>query len=400
MKLLLVLTGGTISTTVENGVMGIHGDSPLLVIEKYRMECIHDEEITFDVIEPVRMLSECNQPVYLERIYYGILEKLGIAKDYRDLRKGGKVLAPSREELLYDGILLTHGSDTLSYSAAFFSEVFSWLSIPFVLTAADYPLSDVRSNGMRNFSDAVDFIRLVKTAGVFVVWQNRIPGGNVFLASELLEADTYRDCFSSFTGQAFGKVREGKLTIFGNGTVNLGEQRISEPESFAGHREISGAEPARQGDFADDSGENRGEKEKAAGDMCKWIPDLHMEWDVLFLRPYPGLRYDLISLDNKRVRAVVHYLYHSATACTEQGERTEEDGGFRVWGENYNILEFARYCRELGIDVYLAGFKAEDQALYETNDALLKSGLVKPLYGLSPEGAYMKVLVECNQSWR
>lgn len=359
MKLLLVLTGGTISTVVENGVMGIHGDSPLLVIEKYRMECkkrgIEDGEITFDVIEPVRMLSECNQPVYLERIYYGILEKLGIAKDYLDLRKGGKVLAPSREELLYDGILLTHGSDTLSYSAAFFSEVFSWLSIPLVLTAADYPLSDVRSNGMRNFSDAVDFIRLVKTAGVFVVWQNRIPGGNVFLASELLEADTYRDCFSSFTGQAFGEVREGKLTIFGN---------------------------------------------EAAGGMCKWIPDLHMEWDVLFLRPYPGLRYDLISLENKRVRAVVHYLYHSATACTEQEERTEENSGFGTYGENYNILEFAQHCRELGIDVYLAGFKAADQALYETNDALLKSGLVKPLYGLSPEGAYMKVLVECNRSWR
>ena len=58
MKLLLVLTGGTISTTVENGVMGIHGDSPLLVIEKYRMECIHDEEITFDVIEPVMKMLQ------------------------------------------------------------------------------------------------------------------------------------------------------------------------------------------------------------------------------------------------------------------------------------------------------------------------------------------------------
>lgn len=397
MKLLVVLTGGTISTVVENGVMGIHGDSPLLVIEKYRMECrkrgIKDGEITFDVIEPVRMLSECSQPVYLERIYYGILEKLGIAKDYRDLRKGGKVPAPSREELFYDGILLTHGSDTLSYSAAFFSEVFSWLSIPFVLTAADYPLSDARSNGMRNFSDAVDFIRLVKTAGVFVLWQNRIPGGNVFLASGLLEADAYRDCFSSFTGQAFGEVREGKLTIFGKGTAGLDKCKTSGPDSFSDHRKISDAEPVREGGSAGGRGENKGEKEK------KWIPDLHMEWDVLFLRPYPGLRYDLISLEKKRVRAVVHYLYHSATACTRQEERTEGEGGFGVCGETYNLLEFARYCRELGIAVYLAGFKSADQALYETNDALLGSGLVKPLYGLSPEGAYMKVLVECNRSW-
>lgn len=381
MRILLVLTGGTISTVVENNVMGIRGDSPYLIVEKYREQRGEEGIPEFDVIEPVRMLSECNQPVYLERIYYGILEKLGIGKDDREVREYWE-----KEEdrdvkgwrSLYDGIILTHGSDTLSYSAAFFAAVFSWISVPFVLTAADYPISDPASNGRKNFSDAVDFIRKMALPGVFVVWQNRIPGANLYRASEILEADTFRDCFSSFTGQVFGEIKDGNVTVF-RGSLGNAE----------GYSVKNRGDKKRN---CMESGENRigdivGEP---AGNFHRRVLDLHMKYDVLFLRPYPGLRYDLISLENKKIKAVVHYLYHSATACTQQAEDMEE--------RKYNILAFAKYCKELAIDFYLAGFKSENQHLYETNELLLKGGFGKPLYLVSPETAYMKVLAAYNQT--
>lgn len=351
LKLLLVLTGGTISTIVQGQVMGIHENSPYLILEKYQERNNNGAQKDFpefDVIEPIRMLSECSRPAYLEQIYYGILEALGLGKNAMEVReKRGKF---TRNALPYDGIIVTHGSDTLSYTAAFLSTVFSWISIPLVLTAADYPLSDERSNGLKNFSDSVDFIRQKALPGVFVIWQNKTAGETIFLAEELLEADNYQDCFSSYSGQAFGEIKQ----------------------HFCKNKKLL---------------------------------DFHMEHEVLFLRPYPGLRYDLIALENTNIRAVVHYLYHSATACVDvealegadsAGSRKEKE--FYDNKSYYNILTFAKYCKTLGIDVYFAGFKKGGQRFYETNDLLLKSGLGKPLYNVSPELAYMSVLVAYNQT--
>ncbi len=353
MKILLVITGGTISTVEKDGVMGIYGDSPYRILEIYRETGRQD--IAFTVIEPVRMLSECNRPSYLEKIYYGILDALGMGKSAEDVRRGIKI--PTKEEFPYDGILVTHGSDTLSYTAAFLSLAFAWLPVTLVLTAADFPVDRPDSNGRKNFSDAVDFICAAAGEGrpclhkpgkgVFVVWKNRIGSGNLYAASELLEAGAGSDCFSSFPGIPLGEVVDGKPTFY------------------------------------------RQAKKLFSECLENTVLDIHMEHDVFFLRPYPGLRYDLISLEHSGVKAVVHYLYHSATACME------EEG---VSGRRYHILAFARYCKELEIPLFFAGFKSKDQKQYETNRDMLESGLGIPLYGVSPELAYMTVLTAYNQT--
>lgn len=88
-KLLLVLTGGTISTVVnKDQIMGIHGNSPHLILEQYREKNGAKEDFPeFDIIEPIRMLSECSRPEYLEQIYYGILEKLRLGRDAAEIRE-------------------------------------------------------------------------------------------------------------------------------------------------------------------------------------------------------------------------------------------------------------------------------------------------------------------------
>jgi len=46
----------------------------------------------------------------------------------------------------------------------------------------------------------------------------------------------------------------------------------------------------------------------------------------LLIHPYPGLNYNNIDLSSKP-KAVLHYMYHSATACTTDG---------------YSIIDFAK----------------------------------------------------------
>lgn len=66
----------------------------------------------------------------------------------------------------YDGIVVTHGTDTLQYTSAFLAYIFDGLNVPIVLVSANYPLDDSRSNGFENFVGAIDFIKSGSGNGV------------------------------------------------------------------------------------------------------------------------------------------------------------------------------------------------------------------------------------------
>ena len=92
---------------------------------------------------------------------------------------------------------------------------------------------------------------------------------------------------------------------------------------------------------------------------------------------YSVFRFD----ENNKPAAVLHYLYHSATACLS--------------GEEYNFLSFAQRCRRQNIDVYTASYKRTDGKQYATGDVLLKAGVI-PLLNISPEAAYAKLMLIYN----
>lgn len=55
-----------------------------------------------------------------------------------------------------DGVVITHGTDAMAYSASALSYVLRDLSRPVILTGSQRPLSDVRSDGRANLVGAVD----------------------------------------------------------------------------------------------------------------------------------------------------------------------------------------------------------------------------------------------------
>ena len=113
----------------------------------------------------------------------------------------------------FDGILITHGSDTLSYTAAMAGWILDHLSIPVVLTAADKPLEHPQSNGWENFRAAVELIR-TGTPGVYVTYRN--PGEEmvtVFGWEEILQADCAADRFGCQNPAPLGSAQNGDVTL-------------------------------------------------------------------------------------------------------------------------------------------------------------------------------------------
>ena len=143
MKILVIHTGGTIASKYDGGYVTLAQGCDDLTAGF--------SGVSFSHRQPFNILSE-NMDIS------GISL---ICKEVYDAAASGE----------FDGIIVTHGSDTLSFSAAVCEEMLGGSKTPIVFTAANYPLEDKRSNGRDNFKLAVELI-FNKQGGVYVAWKN------------------------------------------------------------------------------------------------------------------------------------------------------------------------------------------------------------------------------------
>jgi len=108
----------------------------------------------------------------------------------------------------------------------------------------------------------------------------------------------------------------------------------------------------------------------------------------MLIQPYVGLDYSLILFDKKKLKAILHTIYHSFTACTDGDS-----------DENYSsILYLDRLCKENGILLYVASFSElllNGDERYESTEAML-NGNINFLCGHSIECSYAKLLIAVN----
>lgn len=91
-----------------------------------------------------------------------------------------------------DGIVLTHGTDTLVYASSMLSYLLADFDKPVVIVSANYPLDDPRSNGRANLDGA--FAALPKLAsGVYVSYTNEGESTKIHLGCRLLPQSVFSD---------------------------------------------------------------------------------------------------------------------------------------------------------------------------------------------------------------
>ena len=318
MKILVVFTGGTIGSSVTDGIADVDVGASKTLIEIYK----NRTDIEFECISPFNILSENSTCETLSEICSFML---------------------SIEFEKYDGVIITHGSDTLSFTSALLGLVLSWVRIPIVITAADYVLTIPESNGWDNFKASVDFIKGFSDAthsntGVFTIWKNHGENVKVYISTRLNEADGYLDSFSGWGGVPFGTME--------NGSFKRADSEINPLHT----------EPCEKTAFL----KNR---------------DIRFKNDIILIQSYVGLNFD--SVDIKEKSAVLLKLYHSATACTQ--------------GRNTSFLKFAERCFENGTDVYVYSAK-KSEYIYKSAEEFKFRDIV-PMYNINTSSAYSKLLL-------
>lgn len=318
-RILTVFTGGTISCRAGSAVMGATAEVPGGLLRRYREE--REDEVEFVTASPLTILSENLLPDDWKTIADCVRKRL----------------TPDMA-----GVVITHGTDTLGYSAAALSFMLAGLPVPVALVSANLPLEDPRSNGTANFLAAVDFIRTERLPGVFVFYRQQ-ERDQVFLGARILQAVPLTDTFASVTGEAWGRMEKGRFRPYG------GEYDPTPDEVRA-----------------------------LPAETPPVFPDLRS--CVQFVRPYPGMDYRRLSLPGS-VRAVFHGLYHSGTACVRQGEQ----------GGETDFTAFVRRCMDQGIPVYISPLWNRE-AVYASSKRMRECG-VSLLPPMAEEAAYCKLLL-------
>ena len=342
LHILLVLTGGTIGTMAdEDGTRRLateDGTGEPMILTMLRVRA---PELTIHakVRVPYQVLSEHMTPAHLKKLADCLREE--------DLTG-------------YDGVLITHGSDTLAFTAAFLGELMKGCPVPVFLLAAQRPLHDPESNGTENALAAVQLMGARRQQGdaadpeaICVAYRNSDGVMYLHRAEELKQCQPGTDDFYS----------EGMQAVRMEG----GSYRWPEEPAAADGQEgtIGTGDYVREG-----TGGSRKEA-PVPQQTPRWkVPEFCPEPEVLLLHPYVGIRYDCISLTG--IRAVVHTLYHSSTAPKE-------------------LTGFLDRCREAGVKCYILPCKPAD-CHYETTAELLERGAI-PIHGMTEESAYMKLLM-------
>lgn len=90
-----------------------------------------------------------------------------------------------------NGVVITHGTDTLAYTASALSYMLMNLPAPVILTGAQKPLSNVRSDARANFINAVELATSPDIKEVAVFFDDKLMRGNRTVKTHINHFDAF-----------------------------------------------------------------------------------------------------------------------------------------------------------------------------------------------------------------
>lgn len=305
MNILFVFTGGTIGSTVVGDTIDTDNRKPYRLLREYRKR--YPIDFTIKVMEPYTELSENCTGEHIGTLIRVLTEQVG----------------------KYDGIVLTHGTDTLQYTAAALGYALGNEVPPVCIVSANHPIEDERSNGIDNLCAAISLIREGGHRGVLVPYRNEGETVTVHRATRISAGLVFSDRVDSVWGLPYGKM----------------------DERFCFH-----------------PSEGYEEKPDALG-APPLLPLSAENESVLRLFPYPGMTYPVLT---EKTKCVLLDTYHSGTVNTGSAA----------------ARAFFAAAREKGVRVFVTGVTGEPA--YASTDAYGELGIL-PLPRISPIAAYMKL---------
>ncbi len=165
-KVLLIHTGGTIGMARDKNSGTLRTD------------------ILYDSI--TRFIPELAEIADIDIEIPYMIDSSELTADH--LRKIIKVIKKNVDK--YSGFVISHGTDTLAYTASALSYMLMNLNFPVILTGAQKPLSEIRSDARSNLINAVE-LSTMNIKEVAILFDDKLMRGNRTIKSHVNHFDAF-----------------------------------------------------------------------------------------------------------------------------------------------------------------------------------------------------------------
>lgn len=164
-NILILATGGTIvCAETDNGLLPHYSVNDVL-------QCVSQvHEHHFVSGKMVMNIDSSNMTPQ-----YWLIIAQAIAANYKD----------------YDGFVITHGTDTMAYSAAAITYLLERLEKPVVITGSQYSMMDSETDAIQNLNDAIHFA-CEELAGVFIAFDGKLINGTRAIKTKTKSYDAFK----------------------------------------------------------------------------------------------------------------------------------------------------------------------------------------------------------------
>ncbi|XP_055319038.1 L-asparaginase isoform X2 [Sitodiplosis mosellana] len=194
-KVLVIYTGGTIGMT-RNSNNALEPTPNVLISQLRKYPHMHDEEyartrfgkaVGFGPLVLPFVQNEGRRIIYTIIEYDPLLDSSNMAiKDWVQIAEDIK-----DSYQFYDGFLILHGTDTLSYTASALSFMLENLGKTVIITGSQIPIFETRTDGKDNFTSGLILAGNYVIPEVCVLFGNKLLRGNRTIKNSTVNLDAF-----------------------------------------------------------------------------------------------------------------------------------------------------------------------------------------------------------------
>lgn len=253
----------------------------------------------------------------------------------------------------YDGFVVTHGTDTMAYTASALTYLLQGLNKPVVLTGSQYPMTDSTTDALLNLEHAV-LVACEELAGVFIVFDGQVINGTRGVKTKTRSYDA----FESVNYPVVATIKHNRIEY--NPTVR---------ETFV--------------------------KKKLPSEGGLSAPSLALDRQLLVIKMFPGLHPGIFDYVRHHYDGVIIESYGAGGMATDSMDMA---GKMRELAEAGLVVTITTQCLREGVDLtlYEVGRKLPFDRIIYGRDMTTEALVPKLMWAMSKADSFkdIKELVE------